>query len=210
MTRLIAASLVAALFVVSASTTGVRQALACSVGPDFDPVRDSDIIVEGRVLGYEILPNESGSAPIPVRVTLDVHRIFKGSVTTNVLAMIDRGSLFPNQSGYTWSGSGGSCGAFNSDPTGSYGIMGLSQQEDGTYSTSGPLWFFHGGEPAGSAYEETVARLTLQLGPGTLPSAGTGDGPPSDANGELALGVASALAALGSILLSASLRRRSA
>lgn len=43
---------VVAVFVSLLPFGGVREANACSPGPDYNPVRDSDVIVGGRVTGW--------------------------------------------------------------------------------------------------------------------------------------------------------------
>ncbi len=173
---------------------GARRALACSAGPDFDPIQDSDIIVEGRLVGYEVLsetPPES--IYLPVRVDIDIQRVYKGSVTTEVLGIFDYGSLIADSSGYVWSGAGGSCGAFDSEPTGRYGIMGLIKRKDGTYASNRLLWFFFGDGPNGEAYQRALTRLSL------LPGAGFGPG--NDDSGIGFLVPAAGLAATGALLL---------
>ena len=198
--------LLSAAMLVAPGTIDPQRALACSVSPDFDAVRDSDAIVEGRFLSIEILGDDTDGVGVPVRLTMDVHRVFKGNVEAGTFAMEDRNSLHPSQSEYVWSGSGGSCGAFDADPTGSYAILGLSQRDDGTYSPSGPLRFFLGDGPSGTAYEEAVSRLISKLGPGGLPSNGSGSSGSGPSMSYVAAAIAG-LAALGSILLVVSLKR---
>lgn len=197
---LVAALLLSATFVVLAEP---QHALACSVSPDFDPVASSDAIVEGRFLGYEVLANEGqNSSTIPIRLTMDVSRVFKGDVQAEGFSIVDESSLWLNTPKLRWSGSGGNCGTFNEDPTGSYWILGLSTRDDGNFSPSGPLVFFRGDGPSGQTYGDAVARITSQLDSASLPPTGTGGGAETGVNRVPLLAIVS-LSALGALSLGA-------
>ena len=185
---------------------GARRALACSAGPDFDPVKDSEVIVEGRLLGYEILPDapiaelpksDGTQDPyVPIRVDMAVTRVFKGDVAGGVIAIVDPVSLgapLSGSEGRRWIGSGGACGAFDEDPTGKYAIMGLSEQDDGTYRPNRLRWLFYGDGPSGEAYQRALTRLSV-----LPPSAGFG---PGSGSGAGLLVPAASLAGAGAVLL---------
>jgi hypothetical protein len=208
-----------------------RSAFACSVGEDFNPYRDSGVIVGGRITGWEIIPdairwevrkddpkryfepndNPNYYGPYePVRFFMDVDRVLKGSASGR-LEMVSGNtlSLSPLYDGaleYAWVGSSGACGAFNSDPTGKYAILGLGLDTFGRYTPSLPLTFFIGDEPAGEAYDRALARLYSSAA--ALPNGG---GPPSADSGPSDWALATTFGAGGAALLAASaylLRRR--
>lgn len=136
-------------------------AYACSVGSDFNPVDEVDIIVAGHMTSWRLAPEYAGpSSYLPVVVTMRVERVFKG-VPAATIEIVDRASLNAHGpgAGATWSGSGGSCGAFNADPTGSYALLGLSREEDGRYRSSLPRTFFIGAGPGEAGYQEALKRL---------------------------------------------------
>lgn len=197
---------------------GVRPAYACSAGPDFDAVAESDVIVAGQITGwreradipspFEQAPEKSApEAPfLVIGVQLEVERIFKGDAPA-VLEIVDVASLEPHT--HRWLGASGSCGAFDFDPTGMYAIMGLKRGEDGSLRSNRLLTFFMGSAPQGELYEDALARLS-SLGPGALPP--TGSAPPA---GEPGAGVSwlpiitgSSLAAALAAASAALLRRR--
>ena len=145
-----------------------RSAFACSVGEDFNPYRDSDVIVGGRITDWEIIPeairwevrkddpksyiepndnpNYYGSYE-PVRFFMDVDTVLKGSASGRIEMVAGNTlSLYPLDDGaleYVWVGSSGACGAFDFDPTGKYAILGLNMDRFGRYHPSLPLTFFN-------------------------------------------------------------------
>lgn len=205
--RLLLPMVAVLLFATFAVLAQPQHALACSVSPDFDPVRESDAIVEGRFLSYWVLGAQGqNSSTIPIRLRMDVARVFKGDVQVQGFSIVDESSLWRNTPKPSWSGSGGNCGTFNEDPTGSYWIMGLSLRGDGTYSPSGPLVFFRGDEPSGQAYEDAVARITSRIDSAGLPPTGTGGGADSGVNRVPLLALVS-LSALGALSVGAFILR---
>ena len=74
----------------------VTPARACSAGPDYDPVADSEVIVAGRFTGWRLLENarrwdpKTEAEPIDdpkyygsydaIRVHMVVDRVYKGAV----------------------------------------------------------------------------------------------------------------------------------
>lgn len=141
-----------------------RPTYACSVGPDYNPVADSDVIVAGRVLGWErgssaAAPSPPAGSPfVPIRVMLRVEQRFKGSTPAEIV-VIDHASLheLPGQSG--WAGGAGACGSFDADPTGMYAVMGLTRNADGTYQAGRPRTFYLGDAPPAPGYEWRIARI---------------------------------------------------
>lgn len=173
-----------------------RRAYACSAGPDYDPVAESDVIVEGRFLGWEILADQQPqSIYSTVEVEMSVERVHKGDVVGNVVSLVDSRSLVrQGEESYVWSGAGGSCGAFDFDPTGKYAVTGLSQREDGTYVPGRLRTFFIGEGPAGEGYEHALERMASFPGAADLPSLGSG---PSGSGESPAAAVVAALVATG-------------
>jgi hypothetical protein len=139
-----------------------RAALACSTGPDFNPVRESDLIVEGRIAGYEATSDVAEYNFLPVEVSVVIERTLKGNAS-GTIAIVDDSSLAAPRPGLTesprWEGSSGACGAFDLDPTGKWIVMGLSIAEDGTYSSSRILTFYLGNGPTGEEYQQALSRL---------------------------------------------------
>jgi hypothetical protein len=150
-------------------------AYACSAGPDFNPLTESDIIVGGRVRDWQPLHNQVARDQfIPIQVTLDVDQSFKGRPTDSItfVDVSSRQALSTTEA--IWVGGSGPCGAFDSDPIGKYVILGLTQEQDGTYQTHRLLTFFLGSAPQGHIYEQALARLAA-FQPAPLPN--TGDSP---------------------------------
>lgn len=157
--------------------TGAPPAYACSVDPDFDLVAESDAIVGGRFTGWEIAgATDPSSLWVPVRVHMRVDRVFKGDVPSEI-DIVDSRSLHDysqfedHDPKYVWAGASGACGAFDFDPTGVYAIMGLWEEEDGSYSSSIFGWFFVGEEPEGEYYARALLRLA-SLDDGPWPAVG--------------------------------------
>jgi hypothetical protein len=203
-----------AILTVTTNALGPRPAFACSVGPDFDPVATSDVIVEGRFLGFEVLPDAPYprmGAFVPVRVDMSVERVYKGEVATDVIPIVDPRTLLPPRPGreeYAWVGASGACGAFDFDPTGSYAIMGLTERNDGTYETNRPIVFFMGDGPGAEGYRWAMERMASFPGAAELPALGSG--PLSQGDGRPMILMAGGVVALGGVLLAAGavIRRR--
>ncbi len=214
MWRFAAASALVTLLGVAALSMQTTPVHACSAGPDFDPVLESDVIVEGRFLSWELAPKANRTSIfLAVRVEMAVERVWKGVVANDVISLVDRNTLerLPNEMDVRWIGSSGSCGAFNFDPTGRYGIMGLTRLEDGTYMPSLLKVFFiadgphgEGDQPRPDAYQEVIDNLQAHPGLTSLPTLGTGPTPTRTTQHFIA-----AVAALGVALLAASFAIRS-
>lgn len=197
---LLAACLLAAM--ASASGTTPAVVFACSADETFDPVAESDVIVGGRIAGYEELPVGFDRPPfVPIRLHLDSAVVWKGTIAPDAL-IVDAASLYPLRdaadqptTNRRWVGSGGACGAFDEDPTGAYVVLGLMRQPDGTLRTNRLTTFYIGRAP----YDASgVADLNARLG---LPVVG-GAAPPRDGHrlALYSLGMGLAFVVLGSAL----------
>ena len=159
------------------AVTSVRPVYACSAGPDFNPVTESEVIVAGRLTRWERAEDARINPPsfafAPVRVMMTVDWMLKGS-TSPQIAILDHASLInPDTMAsreYQWAGAAGACGAFDFDPAGKYAIMGLRQNANGTYQPNRLQTFFIGDSPSGPEYDRALTRL-VSLGPIRLPSA---------------------------------------
>ena len=195
---------------------GVRPAYACSTGPDYDPLAESDVIVSGRITGWELIENVTRWDPKtetepyddpnyygpydPIRVGMTVTRVYKGSVPAEIELVAGNTLLVREEHGtprYDWVGSYGACGAFDFDPTGKYFVMGLNVDRYGRYHPSRLRVFFIGEYPPESYDHPRLSHL-LPLLPGTLPSSG---GPPPETASSSPDIPVPALAALGLTLL---------
>jgi hypothetical protein len=132
---------------------------ACSTGPEFNPVAEADLIVGGRIVGWEELPGGSNSPFTPIRLTLEVDQHLKGAASATV-TFVDQSSVYSSNGQIVWAGASGSCGAFDSDPTGQYVVLGLDTAPDGGLASNLLLTFFNGAEPSGEAYTRALERLT--------------------------------------------------
>ena len=129
---------------------------ACAPAPDYDAVSDSDVIVAGRFQGWQ----EANDLAIvedftPIRVNMTVDRAFKGDVPGEI-EIVDTRSLISYGGESAWTGT--SCGTFDSDPTGMYGILGLTKAGD-DYQASFFSRFYIGADPQGERYDTWLARL---------------------------------------------------
>lgn len=157
-----------------------RPAFACSAGPDYNPVAESEVIVVGRLTGWReadaSASSPDGSLYLSIRVTMAVERALKGS-TPPAITIVDRASLLriPAQANRPeemfWAGSAGACGSFDDDPTGRYAVMRLWREADGTYRPNRIHTFYLGDQPPVVVWPAIVARLT-QWGPVSLPLTG--------------------------------------
>lgn len=171
-------SLIALLAVIVWPLTNPSQVSACSVGPDFNPVESSEVIVKGTVVRWEEVSSPSGPGIYqPIRLTIQVDSILKGE-PAQVLYVYDVASLIRRDQGPiggTWGGSGGACGAFDFDPTGKYVVLGLWRSDDGALQSVRPQTFFIGDRSELTSKRE-AAMLERLSGFGLIvpPSTGTG------------------------------------
>jgi len=170
---------------VSAALLDSNTALACSVGENFDPVASSEVIVEGRITGWEDIEdaiewnpktdendpsdNENYYGPYDaIRFDLEVQRVLKGDVHERI-ALVSGNTLQTFRGERLWVGSSGACGAFNDDPTGKWVVLGLHMDQHGRYTPSLPLTFFVGDAPMGDRYAERMDMIETVTGPGGPP-----------------------------------------
>ena len=147
----------------------VQISYACSAGEDFDPVAQSDVIISGRVVGWQpLVTNPDVNDFIPIQITLDIDRTYKSSMSgqVSVIDVASRQAISSTEA--IWVGGAGPCGAFSEDPTHSYVILGLTRQRDGAYHSDRPRTFFQGAAPHGDAYQAALQRIQA-LAPHQLP-----------------------------------------
>ena len=149
-----------------------RVALACSAGSDWDPIADSDVIVEGRITGWTEAGESSAPMFTTVQVYLDLQKTWKGNATTT---FVDPTSRLKGPAD-AWGGGGGACGVFDEDPTGAYVILGLSYSPAGQGQlVSNRLKVLYMGEASeGERYEAALERLA-SLSSVRPPVTGSGD-----------------------------------
>ncbi len=164
---LIALGIAAAL----ALTLPATRAYACTPVPGYDAVASSAVIVEGRVVAWRDLGGTE------IEYDLAVERVFKGTGVSagSTIQVRDFGS---HQDGM-WISSGGLCGTFAGDPTGTWLVAGLTS-EDAGWSTSLPDRFYNAAEPGGELYDAVVDRVRERAAPGP-PATGQGNGASSGA-----------------------------
>lgn len=161
---------------------------ACSAGPDYDPIADSEVIVAGRFTGWQLIENarrwdpKTDDEPIddpnyygpyePIRVHMEVERIYKGTAA-NTLEVMDGASLhvYDHEPRYVWAGSSGACGVFDEDPTDQYAILGLNKDAFGRYRPNLTRVFYLGDNPPSQFDSPRLSRLA-PLMPGSLPISG--------------------------------------
>lgn len=161
----------------------------CSGQPDL--WRDSDVIVGGWFFRWRPEPGANTAQPYEVEIDMKVEQVFKGDVPGQISLRDTLLFRRPGQPpGQEWAGGGPACGAFDLDPTGSYGILGLQVNGDGTYRASSLLRLYIGPAPSGPAYERALARLAPlapQAGNGGLEASRTGPPAPWVAGASVAI-----------------------
>lgn len=151
------------------------SALACSAGPDYNPVEDSDVIVEGRITAWEFIEGavkydyKAGTTPTDspnfygpydaIRASMQVVRSYKGSVAGEVTMVDGNTAILQTDGSANWVGTSGACGAFDAEPTGRWFILGLSTDQWGRYRPNLLRVFYAGDEASGPRYTEAVQRL---------------------------------------------------
>ena len=144
---------------------GSKPMLACTPVDRYDPVRESKVIVAGRITGWEHtsdLYKEIGVPPIPsvklnVRVTVAVDQVLKGSASSP-LVYTDRWLFIAHDGVREWAISSDCAGgAFQPDAfEGKYTIVGLNDDR-------GPLrpeaFFYLADEPGSPDYGRALERI---------------------------------------------------
>ncbi|KAA0232023.1 hypothetical protein EDM76_10435 [bacterium] len=132
--------------------------LPCSGQPDI--WHDSDVIVGGWFFRWRPEQGANTAQQYEVEIDMTVEQVFKGKAPGQISLVETLLFRRPGQPpGQEWMGGGPACGAFDFDPTGSYGILGLKDNGDGTYRASSLLRLYIGPEPSGPGYERALARL---------------------------------------------------
>lgn len=153
---LLAGALLAAMALVP--LTASARPLPCSGRPDI--WRDSDVIVGGWFLGWHPEKGANTKQSYEVDIDMQVEQVFKGSAPSEIRLVETLLFRRPDQpAGQEWMGGGAACGAFDRDPSGSYGIIGLRDNGDGTYRASSLLRLYIGPGPSGPDYEQALERL---------------------------------------------------
>lgn len=162
--------------IVAAAFVGAPASYACS--GTIDPVEESDLIVGGRITGWELIEefttwNPRSGKPMPtddpnfygfyqpIRLSMHVDEVFKGSAPTEIELIGANTYQLRDGKGY-WVGSSGACGAFDEDPTGKKWLLGLKEDDFGRLRPSLPLVF------------RSAEELEARLGPAAIPAAGRG------------------------------------
>lgn len=191
-----------AIGAVAAVSLSTDTASACSRG-EFDPVAESDVIVEGRYVSYHAGPAEpvvfespkNGETSIlgyqlTETIEFAVARSLKGFVAESRITIVNRA--------WVDGPPGGSCGSAAHDPTGRYSITGLVRRDDGMYAFNSAS-FFSGSNPGAADYDRALSHLASRLGLPALPSLGAG---PASSRGPISrFGLSAAVAAAALLLL---------
>lgn len=146
-----------------------KPANACSAGPDFNAYQDAHSIYGGRIVQWEATNPSSNPAFTTIRLALKVDKIYKGLENTQIL-FEDNASLMRFQGNGTWGGGGGGCGLFDSDPSGTYVILGF-YSDNGILKSNRLYRFYQGGQPSGNTFLESEAKL-LRFKKPPLPNTG--------------------------------------
>jgi hypothetical protein len=173
--------------VLASAFSAPRVAHACSA-PEWDPIAEADVIIAGRVVDMRLAgaPPATGEQ-VPVWVDFQVDRYLKGSGPRDLSVLDPRSVVFPEKrtadeiarfEGAVFLGDGGSCGALDADPRGTYWVTGLYLQ-DGVHVLHRLITFSiteaGANEPA---VRDALDRIEERLGPGVVPAA-TGHGVPA-------------------------------
>ena len=184
----------AAVLLASALALMPWNAVACSTAPGWNPARESEVIIAGRVTRMELASPPSAGDPArstqPVRLTFAVDRYLKGTGPSALQAIDPSSVTFMNNEtpkqmarfeGASYFGASGVCGALHADPRGRYVVFGLSRAADGTLRTNLLLTFGVGSGPTDPVIVEALARAeaALQAVPPVVPPTATPTVPPT-------------------------------
>ena len=196
--RIVLAAALVAAAVIAAGHASAPTAFACSADETWDPRAESDVIIGGQVLGYEVLPEPSAGIYQKVRLNIRIDHVWKGGVSGREI--VDGASYVLRED--RWLGSGGACGAFDDDPAGRYVVLGLYDSGQGQLLTTSLRTFYIGDDPYNPASVVGFGRFPLGL-----PLAGGHDSPTFDW-GVMPTAVALGVLALAVTLLGAGVRLR--
>jgi hypothetical protein len=196
---LLAASVVVAA---AAAVSSPRTVHACSAGGDFEPVKASDVIVAGQIVGYEPLSAPLETNPmVPIRLRMRIDHVYKGAIAPGEI-IVDQRSLMlytdaiAAQVGRThdWAGGSGGCGTIDHEPVGWYAVYGLRRGEQPGWLTTNRLAVFYlRPEPYDvSQLDDLNQRLGLPM-----TGAGSPDRGVSQLRAALLLGLAGFTSAVG-------------
>jgi hypothetical protein len=144
---------------------------ACTLGPVSWRFHDAEVVISGRVQGYELVEGYAGDTDrTVVRFGLIVHEVYKGEVPKQ-FAFIDSGvhwnaemsTILPD----------GTCGGLAGEPTDAYVLLGLHRNVLGELTTSGAFIFFRGQSHLAPEFNAAVASFDGPPAPGP-PDAGSG------------------------------------
>jgi hypothetical protein len=225
MLRLVAGLVVlpVVLLLIANSGYATPTAVACSVGPGFDPVAISDVIVGGRIASFERLLVSQGTGETvgdakgaswftPVVLDFEVQHVWKGQIGEDE-TIVDSNSLVVAEDPVSgdeqvmWRGASGSCGALDADPTGMFVVAGLSKEEDGSLGISRVTTFYLGSEPYDPAGVDAFGEA---LGPPLVTIDVDGDGSGSSSWLAAAIFVGCAALILAGVAMFFGNRRRKA
>ena len=145
--------------------TGVRSAAACSYPAEYNPVNESEMIIGGRVAGWDLYEGDEfeGFNAIPVVFHIEVDQVIKGSAAPTV-DFVDTWSLDKLSGPNMWNSSVNTCAGFVQDPSGSYLVIGLQPVEGGD-TLRWDNYFYLGPEADGDGYDRAWARIEELGGP---------------------------------------------
>lgn len=146
-------SIALAVLLLAAVTARPARVHACSAGPDFDPLEGLDVIVTGFATDVALIERVDGLYFVVVDVAFEVDRYLLGSGPRELSLRDGRSASLVGVARSSaeldaikladvmiddllWDGSGGACGALNSDPRGQYWVAGATRAADGTLGIS--------------------------------------------------------------------------
>jgi hypothetical protein len=173
-----------AILSAGASLLRPTPAYACSVGADFNPIAESDIIVAGRVTNVAVGGKGAIENFVEVRLTLEVDRYLKGSGPRTIEIRDLRSAMLLRQpqtgadylnaraTDVQWAGGSGACGTLDADPTGKYVVGGLHLRGavPPFFEATRPLVFAWGDDATDSVVRAGIARTEQLLAAQSAPT----------------------------------------
>jgi hypothetical protein len=159
----VALALVPLTVLIPAVVLSPRSALACTPGPDFNPVAGASIVAEGYITDWWVTETDDGSGePLDIALRLDIHRQWTGAPREE-LVFVDYWSLSRWDGEEQWVGASGSCRGFGRDPRGLYVVLALFENEQAELVTSNPSTFYMGDGGGGEQYNRAIERVLASL-----------------------------------------------